>query len=249
MYEEEVLFQDSALWWSPDSSRIAFLTFDDTLVDTYSFPIYNPTGKSGAVVPFTSENAMRYPTPGHNNPIVSAHVLNLKLLDSDPSDADSPITELDWNGRFDRDDSILFNVAWVGDATLLLKESNRNSDDGNVVVFDLTSGTFHGDVVRKLGKHGEENDEGWIDSVSVNPPTSCYLKRELCEQTQNIHALPAGIYSDGPTAYLDIIPNGDGFAHIALFSSAETRSPTFLTSGRWEVTEDPLCIDPTSRRV
>jgi len=109
---------------------------------------------------------MRYPTPGHNNPIASAHVLNLGLLDSDSSDASTYVADLDWGGRFERDDSTLFNVAWVGNTTLLLKESNRNSDDGNVVVFDLTPGTFHGGVVRKLGKHGEENDDGWIDSVS-----------------------------------------------------------------------------------
>lgn len=166
MYEEEVLSRSNALWWSPDSSRIAFLSFDDTLVDTYSFPIYNPTGISGAIVPFTSENTMRYPTSGHNNPIVSAHVLNLRILDSDPSDASSFVADLNWGGRFERDDSILFNIAWVSNTTLLLKESNRNFDDGNVAVFDLTPGTFHGGVVRKLGKHGEENDDGWIDIVS-----------------------------------------------------------------------------------
>ena len=175
VYEEEVLFRDNALWWSPDSSRIAFLSFDDTFVDTYSFPIYNPTGKSGAVVPFTSENTMRYPTPGHNNPIVSARVLDLSLLDSGLSNASSLVADLDWDNRFERDDSILFNVAWVGNATLLLKESNRNFDDGNVVVFDLTPGTFRGSVVRKLGKNGEENDDGWIDSVGHSGIYSSYL--------------------------------------------------------------------------
>jgi len=121
---------------------------------------------------------MRYPTAGHNNPIVSVHVLNLRLLDSDPSDASSFVADLDWDGRFESDDSILFNVAWLGNTTLLLKESNRNSDDGNVVVFDLTPGTFHGGVVRKLGKYGEENDDGWIDSVSNHHPLAPYrLKR------------------------------------------------------------------------
>ena len=169
MYEEEVLFQDHALWWSPDSSRIAFLSFDDSLVDTYPLPIYNPTGKSGAIVPFTSENTMRYPTPGHNNPIASAHILNLRFLD--PSDASSSVTDLDWEGRFQQGDSILFHVAWVGNATLLLKESNRNSDGGNVVVFNLDHGTFHGGVVRKLGKNGEVNDDGWIDNVGHSEPT------------------------------------------------------------------------------
>lgn len=170
MYEEEVLFQDNALWWSSDSSRIAFLSFDDTLVDTYSLPIYNPTGKSGAIVPFTSENTMRYPTAGHNNPIVDARVLNLRPLGSHPSYASSFVDDLDWGGRFEKEDSVLFNVAWVGNTTLLLKESNRNSDSGNVVTFDLNLGTFRGDVVRKLGKNGEENDDGWIDSVSCSNP-------------------------------------------------------------------------------
>lgn len=108
---------------------------------------------------------MRYPTAGRNNPIASAHVLNLRLLDPDPSHAGTFVTDLDWDGRFERDDSILFNVAWVGNTTLLLKESNRNSDDGNVIALDLMPRTFHGRVVRKLGKHGEESDDGWIDSV------------------------------------------------------------------------------------
>ena len=175
MYEEEVLFQDNALWWSPDSSRIAFLSFDDTLVDKYSLPIYNPTGKSGAIVPFTSENTMRYPTTGHNNPIVSARMLDLRFLGSDPSDANFFVAALDWGGRFEQGDSIVFNVAWVGNTTLLLKESNRNSDDGNAVVFDLSRGSFHGDVVRKLGKDGEENDDGWIDSVGHLEPTRSSL--------------------------------------------------------------------------
>ena len=174
MYEEEVLFQDHALWWSPDSSRIAFLSFDDTLVDEYSLPIYNPTGKSGAIVPFTSENTMRYPTAGHNNPIVTARILDLRFLGSNPS-ASSSVADLDWGGRFEQGDSVVFNVAWVGDTSLLLKESNRNSDNGNVVLFDLNRGTFRGSVVRKLGKNGEENDDGWIDSVGHSGIYSSYL--------------------------------------------------------------------------
>ena len=108
---------------------------------------------------------------GHNNPIVSARTLDLRFLDSDPSGGNPFVADLDWGGRFEQGDSIVFNVAWVDNMTLLLKESNRNSDDGNVVVFDLSHGTFHSDVVRKLGKDGEENDEGWIDSVGHLEPT------------------------------------------------------------------------------
>ena len=62
------------------SCRIAFLLFNDAMVDTYSLPIYNPTGIGGAIVPFTSEDTMRYATTDHNNPIVSTHILDLRFL-------------------------------------------------------------------------------------------------------------------------------------------------------------------------
>ena len=37
---EEVLSDDHALWWSPDSESLLFVGFDDTGVHPYSFPIY-----------------------------------------------------------------------------------------------------------------------------------------------------------------------------------------------------------------
>jgi hypothetical protein len=39
----------------------------------------------------------------------------------------------------------------------------------------------------------------------------------------------------GIDAYLDIMPDHEGFNHIALFSSASSDTPRFLTSGPWEV--------------
>lgn len=35
--------------------------------------------------------------------------------------------------------------------------------------------------------------------------------------------------------YLDIVPNADGFNHIAYFSPPDSKKPIFLTSGMWEV--------------
>ena len=61
-------------------------------------------------------------------------------------------------------------MAWVGPNDLLLKEVNRAADDGAVVHFDTSNmdGQVEiiGSVVRKLGKNGEEGDDGWIESVS-----------------------------------------------------------------------------------
>jgi dipeptidyl aminopeptidase len=44
-------------------------------------------------------------------------------------------------------------------------------------------------------------------------------------------------------AYLDILPNDEGYNHIALFSPADSSIPKWLTSGPWEVTSGVLGVD------
>jgi dipeptidyl aminopeptidase len=171
VYEEEVFASDHTLWWSPDSSKIAFLALDETAVPEFSFPIYNPTDSNDAIIPYTHDMVMKYPKPGYPNPLVSAHVFDLRgyLARGSTSDtaAAESTTTLDWDGRHPSNDSIIQDVTWVGDTTLILKEVNRNADDGSVVLFELSTNLLgdRGRVVRKLGKHGEQGDDGWIDHV------------------------------------------------------------------------------------
>lgn len=183
MYEEEVFSSDHALWWSPDSNKIAFLAFDETLVPEFSFPIYNPTEDSNTVVPYTTDVVMKYPKPGYNNPLVSVHVFDLGLYLEEAktaSTSDLPIEHatftLDWESRKPANDGIILEVAWVGNATLIVKEVNRNADDGSVILFDLDAtdprSRTYGRIVRKLGKAGEEGDGGWIDNVCLSTLTS-----------------------------------------------------------------------------
>lgn len=51
------------------------------------------------------------------------------------------------------------------------------------------------------------------------------------------------------SAYLDILPNADGYNHIAVFSPADSGEPRWLTSGSWEVTGGILGIDPDKNAV
>lgn len=120
---------------------------------------------------------MKYPKPGYNNPLVGVSVFDIDayLQDDDVVksgfSAENATTELGWEGRHPVNDGIILEVAWLGDSTLLVKEVNRHADNGSVVLFDFnitpaTGGQTQGAVVRKLGKNGEEGDDGWIDSVS-----------------------------------------------------------------------------------
>ncbi|KAJ4474941.1 dipeptidyl aminopeptidase [Lentinula aciculospora] len=235
VYEEEIFSGDHALWWSPDAQKVAFLRFDETDVDEFSFPIYNPTDDNFAVIPYTSEITMKYPKPGYNNPLVSVHVFDLgRYLESASGvvngfPAANATLELDWPGRHPISNSIIMEIAWVDDTQLLLKEVNRNADSGSVVFFDLNSSDdkarSRGTVVRKLGKEGEEGDDGWIDN------------------DQNVFPLPKSMKGSGSAAYLDIVPTPEGWNHIALFSPANSNTPRFLTSGEWEVSSGIKGVD------
>lgn len=185
MYEEEVFSSDYALWWSPDSSRIAFLSLDETAVDEYVVPIYNPTGDSYSVHPYTSELIMKYPKPGYANPLVQLRVFDLAAYNQRALDGlddfdhgengiskgvEDNIVTLTWSGRQDVNDTVIAEVAWVAPEVLMIREVNRAADDGSVVHFDLSRSSGNsealGQVVRRLGKEGEEGDRGWIECVS-----------------------------------------------------------------------------------
>jgi dipeptidyl-peptidase-4 len=65
LYYEEILGRQSryrAFWWSPDSKKILFFRFDDSLVPM--FPLYNSEGQHGSL------EKTRYPKVGDPNPEV-----------------------------------------------------------------------------------------------------------------------------------------------------------------------------------
>jgi dipeptidyl aminopeptidase len=110
---------------------------------------------------------MKYPKPGYPNPLVTLHVFDI-------DDEFTTPVELTWDGRLPINDSIITEVVWVSPMELMIKETNRAATTGQVVLFDISKievGQLHGGngargkIVRKLGRDGEEGDEGWIDQV------------------------------------------------------------------------------------
>lgn len=56
---EEVFSSDGALWVSPDSKLIAFARFNDTEVESFSYPIYGEPGNPEYQYP--EEVSIKYP--------------------------------------------------------------------------------------------------------------------------------------------------------------------------------------------
>jgi dipeptidyl-peptidase-4 len=72
VYYEEILGRDSryaAFWWSPDSTRLAFMRFDDSPVPV--FPIYHADGQHGEL------ERQRYPKAGDPNPNVAMGIVSV----------------------------------------------------------------------------------------------------------------------------------------------------------------------------
>lgn len=219
VYEEEVVQFDYTLYWSPNGRSIAYLRLNETEVKEYNLQIYNPSDDAFSVNPYTTETVMRYPKPGTPLPLVEVHTFSLgNHLSNLARDARAPVQTskkvLHWPGELTPNNRIIVEVAWVGDDALIAKEIDRPARVGQVVLFE--NGSDEGKVVRKLGKDGEEGDDGWID------------------HGQNTIAIQQS--SGALAGYVDIVAN-NGFDHIAFFSPVNSSTPIWLTSGEWEVTK------------
>ncbi|MGE0706360.1 MAG: S9 family peptidase, partial [Vicinamibacterales bacterium] len=125
VYEEEIYGrgQRRAFWWSPDSSRLAFLRTDDTPVPAYVVVDDIPYDQS--------VERWDYPQAGDPNPVVT---LGIAHVEND---------EVDWVdlSAYAPDDRLVTGVAWTGNgADLLYLIQNRIQNSLDVNLLDTASG-------------------------------------------------------------------------------------------------------------
>uniref|UniRef100_A0A8D1KNK4 A-type potassium channel modulatory protein DPP6 n=1 Tax=Sus scrofa TaxID=9823 RepID=A0A8D1KNK4_PIG len=70
LYEEEILKSYVAHWWSPDGTRLAYATINDSRVPVMELPTY-----TGSIYP--AVKPYHYPKAGCENPSISLHVIGL----------------------------------------------------------------------------------------------------------------------------------------------------------------------------
>ncbi|XP_046999647.1 venom dipeptidyl peptidase 4-like [Schistocerca americana] len=168
VYEEEVLASDSALWWSPDGSRVAFAHFDDSRVHNASYMHYGHPGRMEDQ--YSQVVTLRYPKAGTTNPTVQ---LKVAVVDGGTTRARmrsgkgnrtsaqarvraGTIMVLPAPTDVVSEDLILYAVTWASPDTLLASWANRV---GNVVQF-VSYNTSSGGIDRGLK---ETRPDGWIE--------------------------------------------------------------------------------------
>ena len=120
VYGEE-LKQSEAMWWSPDSSKLAYYEVDEREMQDYHLTLDNTAS-------YTKLQSVRYPKAGDANPKVSLWIYDLAKKASEKVHLDGEPTQYLYAVRFSPE----------GDE-LLVNRTNRRQDVLNVLAIDTTS--------------------------------------------------------------------------------------------------------------
>ncbi|KAI8454775.1 dipeptidyl peptidase IV N-terminal region-domain-containing protein [Phakopsora pachyrhizi] len=248
VYEEEVFSDSTALWWSPDSRKIVWLSSDESEVRDYQLTVYNPSTTAGRVTPYKNKKFMKYPKPGYENPIVALRMFDLDGYERSLAsgngkkvEVDDFIRELKLDGAIEDKERIIMEVAWVSDDELIVREINRIATIektgyfrfDNSAMSNVSKDRGHevlGKVVMDLDY--TKIDGGWAEPGQFIRPIT-----------------PVNSKHDFEPGYLDIRIDPQGYRHVAYFSPSDSDRPIFLSSGQWEVDEKILAVDLDRRLV
>ena len=208
VYEEEVFSTNNALWFSPDGQYIAFLSFNETGVETFTIPYY--LDNKEVPPPYPRELKLRYPKVGTKNPTVSLNLFDVKAKTLSPVPIDA------WQ----TDDLIIGEVAWVTDDhdKLIYRAYNRVQDREKLVVVDI-------ETKKSTISRERDGSDGWLDNnlvITYIGPVNRKSSRDI-----DTRATSTDRY------YLDV-SDASGWNHLYLFA-LDGGSNITLTSGPWEV--------------
>ncbi|MFT3882276.1 MAG: DPP IV N-terminal domain-containing protein [Gemmatales bacterium] len=153
VYGEE-LYQTTAMWWSPDSTKLAYYRFDESKVKDF-FLQMNQTKFQGTM------NIEPYPKAGTDNPEVDLFVYDVASKKSVRVDARSGKTLEDGVVGY-----YVYNIAWSPDGKeVLFNRTNRRQNIMEFCAADPSTGS-----VRVIIR------EEWLPSWTENRPAKRLLK-------------------------------------------------------------------------
>ena len=146
VYGEE-LFQPTAMWWSPDSSKIAFYRFDESKVPDFDLQMKQSTPRS-------TVDVEAYPLPGDPNPQAELLIYDVNKY---------TLVHVDARDGRPFSDSVVghyvYHVSWSADSkTLLFLRANRRQNIVELAGADPDTGKCH------IIVH-EQWPQSWVETV------------------------------------------------------------------------------------
>ncbi|VVC90329.1 unnamed protein product [Leptidea sinapis] len=147
VYEEDVMYTGQATWFSPDGNYLAFASFDDTQVESYSYYYYVDKSDPDDVYPELVD--LKYPKVGRTNPTVTLRVVDLNNINADNINyivmsAPDLVTE----------DHILGGVTWPTATEIAVHWLNRRQNHTVFRICDIITNTCDEEI--------REQPNGWV---------------------------------------------------------------------------------------
>jgi len=140
VYEEEVLSDTKAMYFSPDGSKLAWIEFNDTEVDVMTITHYGQPGNLQFQYPI--QTPLRYPKPGRKNPTVRVFAASIKNVRRLPR-----AVELEPPSYFDNRERIIYSVTWPTKDEIALTWENRHQNYSVVSVCQALQGQCQDSLV------------------------------------------------------------------------------------------------------
>ncbi|XP_053117830.1 dipeptidyl aminopeptidase-like protein 6 isoform X3 [Hemicordylus capensis] len=146
LYEEEILKTHIAHWWSPDGTRLAYATINDSRVPAMEIPTY-----TGPLYPMVK--TYHYPKVGMENPSISLHVISLNgpAHDLEMTPPDDPRMR----------DYYITMVKWATSTKVAVNWLNRAQNVSILTLCDATTGV--------CTKKHEDESEAWLHRQNEEP--------------------------------------------------------------------------------
>ena len=210
VYEEEIFGDRFALWWAPDGEYIAYLSFDETGVETFTVPYYMDGQKTAP--PYPKELKLRYPKVGSKNPTVEFNLLKVSGLEK----KNIPVS------AFESEDLIIGEVAWLTDAhsKVVYRAFNRVQSHEKLVTVNVESGSST--TIRE-----RDGSDGWLDNNLAITFIGAVAGNSSSNYTRR------ATNTTGTEYFIDL-SDESGWNHISLYP-VNGGSSIPLTKGKWEV--------------
>lgn len=161
VYEEEVFSAYSALWWSPNSTFLAYAQFDDTHVPLIEYSFY-----SDELLQYPKTVRVPYPKAGAENPIVKFFVVNTERLNASINATSQQIVA---PASILTQDHYLCDVTWANAERISLQWLRRiqNYSVMDICDYDKINEIWNCSVARQ---HIETSQTGWVGRFRPSEP-------------------------------------------------------------------------------